>query len=113
MQTEYNRLHGITPQTIRKEIQKGLSDELAARKRARQAVCLDESEFDRTEQIVDLERDMFEAAEKLDFERAALLRDRIRQLKEMPELNDVSETSGNVPTERRNKNAKSKRTRKR
>jgi excinuclease UvrABC helicase subunit UvrB len=32
---EYNRLHGITPQTIRKEIQKGLSDQLAARSRVR------------------------------------------------------------------------------
>jgi excinuclease ABC subunit B len=97
MQLEYNRLHGITPQTIRKEIQKGLSDELAARKRARQAVDLDDSEFDRTEQIADLERRMFEAAEKLDFEQAALLRDRIRELKEMPELNETSETAGNVP----------------
>jgi excinuclease ABC subunit B len=111
MQLEYNRLHGITPQTIRKEIQKGLSDELAARKRARQAVDLDDSEFDRTELIADLERRMFEAAEKLDFEQAALLRDRIRELKEMPELNETPETAGNVPA--RQKTIKVKKAKKR
>jgi excinuclease ABC subunit B len=113
MQTEYNRLHGITPQTIRKEIQKGLSDELAARKRARQAVCLDESEFDRAEQIAELERQMLDAAENLDFERAALLRDRIRELKEMPELNDARETATDAATERKNKNTKSNKPKKR
>jgi excinuclease ABC subunit B len=111
MQLEYNRLHGITPQTIRKEIQKGLSDELAARKRARQAVCLDEPQFDRTEQLVELERDMLDAAEKLDFERAAMLRDRIRELKEMPELKDISDTSGSSPEKRQNKNTKWKKKR--
>jgi excinuclease ABC subunit B len=102
MQLEYNRLHGITPQTVRKEIQKGLSDQLAARKRARDAVDLDDSEFDRSEQLTELERQMVEAAEKLDFERAALLRDRIRELKEMPELNETSEMTGNVPAKPQN-----------
>jgi excinuclease ABC subunit B len=113
MQTEYNRLHGITPQTIRKEIQRGLSDELAARKRARQAVSLDESQFDRAEQIAELERLMFEAAENLDFERAALLRDRIRELKEMPELNDAREIATDAAVECKNKNAKPKKSKKR
>ncbi len=64
IQLAYNQQHGITPQTIRKEIQKGLSDELAARKRAREAILLDETEFDQTENLLaDLERQMFEAAE--------------------------------------------------
>jgi excinuclease UvrABC nuclease subunit len=56
---------------------------------------------------------MIEAAEKLDFERAALLRDHVRELKEMPELNDVAEISAETPAECKTKNAKPKRTRKR
>ena len=106
MQREYNRLHGITPQTIRKEIQRGLSDELAARKRAREAICLDETEFDRAEQITELERLMFEAAQKLDFERAAILRDRIRELKELPQFDEIRSVSTDPPAARGPGNAK-------
>jgi excinuclease ABC subunit B len=90
IQLAYNQQHGITPQTIRKEIQKGLSDELAARKRAREAILLDETEFDQTEMLAELERQMFEAAEKLDFERAAMLRDRIQEIKGMPAIQNSS-----------------------
>ena len=53
------------------------------------------------------------AAKKLDFERAAILRDRVRQLKELPELNEVAKTDGNAPTERRNKKPTFNRTKKR
>ncbi|HOK66635.1 MAG TPA: excinuclease ABC subunit UvrB [Anaerohalosphaeraceae bacterium] len=86
MQLEYNARHGITPQTIRKEIQRGLSEQLRARQAARQAVGLEDAEYDRVELIAQLEKEMFEAAEQLEFERAARLRDQIRQLKEMPFL---------------------------
>ena len=42
--------------------------------------------MDRSELIASLEEEMLEAAEALDFERAAKLRDRIKELKESPEL---------------------------
>ncbi len=86
IQLAYNAEHGITPQTIRKEIQRGLSDELKARKRAQEAIHLDETEFDRTELIAELEQAMLAAAEALEFEKAAQLRDRLAELKERPRL---------------------------
>ena len=89
IQLDYNARHGITPQTIRKEIQRGLSDELKARKRAQEAIHLDETEFDRTEMIAELEKAMLAAAEALEFEKAAALRDQLAELKEMPLLDET------------------------
>jgi excinuclease ABC subunit B len=86
IQLAYNTAHGITPETIRKDIKQGLAEQLRARKRAQEAVCLDENEFDRTELIAELEKEMFAAAEALEFEKAARLRDQIQELKEMPDL---------------------------
>ncbi len=80
-QMEYNKLHHITPQTIKKAIRSALADQLRARKVAMQAISASEDEFDRTELIARLEEEMFEAAEKLEFEQAAMLRDKINQLK--------------------------------
>ncbi|MDD5458241.1 MAG: excinuclease ABC subunit UvrB [Phycisphaerae bacterium] len=86
IQLEYNEKHGITPETIKKEIRRGLSDQVRARKTARQAIRFDEDEFDKVELAVEIEREMLEAAENLDFERAAALRDKLRELKELPQL---------------------------
>ncbi len=80
VQMEYNTAHGITPQTIEKEIRKGIEEILRARKVAAEVVRLPENELDRVEALQALEKEMFEAAEKLEFERAAQLRDAIRQL---------------------------------
>ncbi len=86
IQLAYNEKHGITPQTIRKEIKRGLADEFRARKAAQEAVHFSESEYDRTELITHMEKEMLAAAETLEFEKAARLRDEIAELKEMPEL---------------------------
>ncbi|MCA9256176.1 MAG: UvrB/UvrC motif-containing protein, partial [Phycisphaerales bacterium] len=86
LQEAYNKEHGITPATIKKAIRKGLEDQIAARKTARAAIRASEEAYDATESIADLEKRMFEAAEALDFETAAQLRDRIKALKESPTL---------------------------
>ncbi len=86
LQEEYNRQHGIAPESIRKAIRKTLELEVAAQRTARAAVRASEEDYDLTESIVDLEREMLEAAEALEFEKAAELRDRIRRLKEHPTL---------------------------
>ena len=86
MQLEYNQQHGITPETITKAIRTGLEGQLKARKVAAEAIRASEDEMDRAELIAALEAEMLEAAQALEFERAARLRDRIKELKESPEL---------------------------
>ncbi|MHC4843387.1 MAG: excinuclease ABC subunit UvrB [Planctomycetota bacterium] len=86
IQLQYNKEHNITPETIRKEIRKSLTEQIKARKTARQAVQFSDEEFEKAELAVQIEKEMFEAAENLDFERAAFLRDQLKELKDLPEL---------------------------
>ena len=86
-QAAHNKKHGITARTIQKAIRRGLEQELEARKTARAAVGPQarQDEYDRDELIQILQREMFEAAERLEFETAARLRDQIASIKLMPE----------------------------
>jgi excinuclease ABC subunit B len=86
IQLAYNQEHGITPETIKKEIRQSLAEQIKARRVAQEAIRLGESEYDKVELAAEIEREMLEAAEALDFERAATLRDQLRELKELPEL---------------------------
>ena len=86
IQVAYNEAHGITPETIKKEIRRGLIDQIKARKTARDAVHLDETEYDKVEMATEIEKEMLAAAKALDFEKAAMLRDRLAELKDMPQL---------------------------
>jgi excinuclease ABC subunit B len=82
LQQEYNRLHGITPETIRKEIRAGIEAESASRSVAFEAVGQgDDSRRRSAELLEQLESDMMQAAAELDFERAAMLRDQIASLR--------------------------------
>ena len=85
-QIAYNQKHGITPTTITKAIRHGLELELKARQTARAAVSKQnaEPEYERDELLRMLEDEMFKAADELDFERAARLRDQLRELKSLP-----------------------------
>ncbi len=83
LQTEYNEQHGITPESIHKAIRKGIEEEIQARRIERESSGVTgESQFVTQEFLRELEREMLEAAEKLDFERAAQLRDRVHDLKQ-------------------------------
>lgn len=83
LQRAYNEKHGITPETIRKNIRSGIESSAAAHREANAAVGrTDESEYITEEYINELESEMLEAAEALEFERAAGLRDRITQMRE-------------------------------
>jgi excinuclease ABC subunit B len=90
IQLQYNQENNITPETIRKEIRRSLTEQVKARRVAREAVRFGEAEYDKVEMASQMEQEMLEAAEVLDFERAAFLRDRLKEIKELPELVLVS-----------------------
>jgi excinuclease ABC subunit B len=83
MQEEYNRQHGITPVTIQKAIHRGIEAEAAAHARANAAVGrTDEAQYITEEYVSELEAEMYAAAEGLEFERAAAIRDRITKMRD-------------------------------
>ncbi|MFA5554153.1 MAG: excinuclease ABC subunit UvrB [Phycisphaerae bacterium] len=96
IQLEYNKKHNITPETIKKEIRNSLTEQIKARQTARQVIHYEETEYDKVELAGQIEQEMLEAAEALDFERAAMLRDQLRELKELPELLIASKTKKDV-----------------
>lgn len=80
LQMEYNSLHGIVPQTIQKSIQK----ELVKTEESKLSDPFEEMESknqDVHSMIIDLESEMHLAAKNLEFERAAELRDMIKNIK--------------------------------
>jgi len=83
IQQKYNQEHGIIPQTVRKAVRAGI--EMDAAKRRQTAVAAqeaNESQYITIEYVEAVEREMLNAAESLEFEKAASLRDRVVQLKE-------------------------------
>ena len=83
MQEKYNAEHGITPETVRKNIRAGIEEAVSAHRQANAAVGRnDETVYITEEYVTELEEEMYEAARQLDFEKAAALRDRIGQLRD-------------------------------
>jgi excinuclease ABC subunit B len=80
-QLAYNEANGITPQTIVKAIRQGMELELRATRAVRDAVRADEPAFEKAELERTLESEMMEAADALDFEKAAMLRDQVARLR--------------------------------
>jgi excinuclease ABC subunit B len=86
LQEEYNREHGITPESIRKNLGELLSSVYEADYAAIPEVAEVPEERYRSVDEIDrevrqLEKQMREAAKALEFEKAAELRDRIRTLR--------------------------------
>ncbi len=83
VQQAYNDKHGITPETVRKKIRKGIETDAAKRrKNTAEAQAEADGTYITLEYVEALEQEMLAAAENLEFERAASLRDRVLQLKE-------------------------------
>jgi excinuclease ABC subunit B len=80
-QLAYNEEHGITPKSVRRAVQESLHVILKAREVEQGIVNESPADFDLNELIRELERDMASAAAGLEYERAALLRDQIAELK--------------------------------
>ncbi|HEY9803697.1 MAG TPA: excinuclease ABC subunit UvrB [Leptolyngbyaceae cyanobacterium] len=89
IQTAYNRLHGITPQPIVKKSSNAILSFLEVSRRLNATDLkvveehIDELPLEEIPNLIDkLETQMKEAAKKLEFEEAAKLRDRIKQLRD-------------------------------
>jgi len=91
-QKQYNKEHGIQPESIVKEV-RDLTDRvrMVAEEKAGYRVSGDLPQAEVTYLIGELEAQMKEAAANLEFEKAALLRDQIFELRKLLEDEDVPE----------------------
>jgi excinuclease ABC subunit B len=80
VQIAFNKEHGIVPQGIKKGILPSIEEEIRAQKVVREVVHEGESKFELRERIQAMEKEMLEAAARLDFEQAAELRDLMEAL---------------------------------
>jgi len=85
-QEAYNIEHHITPRSVKRAINETLALYSEAQRVEERMVAAESSEqYDVHRAIGEIEAEMLEAAEALEFERAALLRDEVRELKRMLE----------------------------
>jgi excinuclease ABC subunit B len=87
IQTAYNTAHGITPKAVQSAMRNGILDRLqAAEDRVTTDVAVENRKAVSAKElprlIARMEKEMHAAAKVLDFERAAWLRDRLRELRE-------------------------------
>ncbi len=79
-QLEFNKKHGITPRSIEKAINEGIEMLEKAEEEVIEVTGQSLEEYEKQEVIAELEHDMELAARNLQFERAAQLRDQIKNL---------------------------------
>ena len=82
IQEEYNRKHGITPQTIRKSVRDVIKATIVEDLQSEYGVSKDESVEDIINKLTD---EMLLHARNMEFEKAAELRDKIKELEKMRE----------------------------
>jgi len=83
IQLEHNAKHRITPQSIQKAIKAGIEVYLKEEDNLNKRLELDGEEIQLHEVVAQLEKEMFMAAKNLHFEKAAQLRDKIKELKKV------------------------------
>ncbi len=106
-QHEHNIKHDITPQTVKRAVQESLHTIYAARE-VEESVVRDESGgYAVNEVLHELQAEMADAASRLEYERAALLRDQIRELKRQMGMTDEAQPQvkkgGRVAKDKRTK----------
>jgi excinuclease ABC subunit B len=84
LQEEYNTKHGITPRSVKTAIASVIEEEVAAHEIAAVAAGVAKEDYVTEEYLEELQQEMLAAAENLEFERAAQIRDRIAKLKGEP-----------------------------
>jgi excinuclease ABC subunit B len=79
-QAAFNREHNITPRSVKRAVEETLRLYEQAEKVVSHVVAEDTEGYDVIETMRQLEQEMKEAADALEFERAAMLRDQIKEL---------------------------------
>jgi excinuclease ABC subunit B len=82
-QIAYNKEHHITPRSVSRAVEESLASYESKREEANAVLRDTKMDIDLTETINELETEMLSAANDLKFEKAALLRDQIKELKRM------------------------------
>ena len=80
-QQAYNREHSLVPRSVVRGVQESLQTIVRAARGVESRVIGSEAQADAQEVLRELEQEMWEASEKLEYERAALLRDQIEEWK--------------------------------
>ncbi len=80
-QVAYNKQHNITPRSVTRAVEESLSSHQASREGAQSFLAEAGVDIDLNETVRELEEEMVGAANNLEFEKAALLRDQVRELK--------------------------------
>ncbi len=80
-QLAYNQEHNITPRSVSRAVEESLSSHKEITDEANSFLREGSGDFDVTETVRELEEEMLVAANNLEFEKAALLRDQVRELK--------------------------------
>lgn len=88
-QDTYNKEHGITPKSVSRAVQESLHVILRGREIEQNILKEDAAHFNLNELMRELESEMATAAANLEYERAALLRDQIMELKTCGETKPV------------------------
>ncbi len=84
-QQAHNEKHGITPRSVSRAVDESLAGQTSVNENAAALLRDAEANFDVTETIRELEEEMLKAADNLEFEKAALLRDQVQELKRSSE----------------------------
>jgi excinuclease ABC subunit B len=85
IQMEYNKAHGIVPRSIKKSLKEvfEFAEKVMENKIDYRTISKELEREEIEEMIRELEKAMYSAASELDFEKAAQLRDQIKELKEI------------------------------
>ena len=93
-QEAYNREHNLVPRSVNRGVQESLQTIVRTARGIHEKVAGGGESADAREVLKQLEEEMWEASEKLEYERAALLRDQIADWKKAHQLGGVPEAKG-------------------
>ena len=83
IQLQYNEVHKITPKTVVKKLKEGIEVYFREQENLKRRLDLEDKDLEIMEAISYLEKEMQIAAKNLLFEKAASLRDKIKELQEV------------------------------